>query len=124
MSLIRVFFVLTAASASICVRGKGAMPSMPDRKAVLELLKEHPSVAEESFSLPNVGSGQRTRATLQTKGGASLSMTVKGDSLRGRGFGTTMRSSLPGAAASRWNLPFQVVTSHKVLPVRFGMFAF
>lgn len=31
-----------AASASICVRFKGAMPSMPERKAVLQLLKEHP----------------------------------------------------------------------------------
>ncbi|KAG0575703.1 hypothetical protein M758_5G026600 [Ceratodon purpureus] len=39
-----------AASASLCVRTKGTIPSMPERKAVLQLLKEHP-VAAESLSM-------------------------------------------------------------------------
>lgn len=38
-----------AASASLCVRTKGTIPSMPERKAVLELLKQKQQpVAEES----------------------------------------------------------------------------
>jgi len=41
-----------AAAASLCVRIKGAIPSMPERKAVLELLEEHPAI-EENLSLPN-----------------------------------------------------------------------
>ncbi|XP_024376594.1 uncharacterized protein [Physcomitrium patens] len=41
-----------AAAASICVRSKGAMPSMPERKAVLQLLKEHP-LTEEKLSPPD-----------------------------------------------------------------------
>ncbi|BBM98165.1 ribokinase [Marchantia polymorpha subsp. ruderalis] len=32
-----------AAAASICVRTKGAIPSMPDRRAVSQLLEEHPA---------------------------------------------------------------------------------
>ena len=35
------FFCLSAAAAaSLCVRVKGAIPSMPERKAVLDLLQE------------------------------------------------------------------------------------
>lgn len=47
-----VCFVTAAAAASLCVRIKGAIPSMPERKAVLELLEEHPAI-EENLSLPN-----------------------------------------------------------------------
>ena len=41
-----------AAAASLCVRTKGTIPSMPDRKAVLLLLKEQP-VVEEKISCPD-----------------------------------------------------------------------
>ncbi|KAG0608250.1 hypothetical protein M758_8G091100 [Ceratodon purpureus] len=40
-----------AASASFCVRNEGAMPSMPERSSVLQLLKEYPVV--EKYSIPN-----------------------------------------------------------------------
>ena len=33
------FLFLTAAAASLCVQVKGAIPSMPDRKSVLDLLQ-------------------------------------------------------------------------------------
>jgi len=122
-----------AASASICVRGKGAMPSMPKRKAVLELLKEHPVVAEESFSFPSVGSGHRTRASLggrmmkgSSSSSASLSMKIlhEGSILRVRGLSS--RKVLPGAvaAASRFKLPAcEGAAAHQVLLGRFGVFA-
>ena len=34
------FCLSAAAAASLCVRVKGAIPSMPERKAVLDLLQE------------------------------------------------------------------------------------
>lgn len=41
-----------AAAESLCVRAKGTIPSMPERKAILQLLKEHPAIEKEA-TLPD-----------------------------------------------------------------------
>lgn len=41
-----------AAAESLCVRAKGTIPSMPERKAILQLLKDHPATVRDE-DLPN-----------------------------------------------------------------------
>lgn len=43
--------ICAAATASLCMRAKGTIPSMPEKKAILQLLKEHPAVEKEKICL-------------------------------------------------------------------------
>lgn len=124
---------LAAASASICVGAKGASPSILERKAVLQLLKEH-HIAEENFSSANekdLRVGRGTRAFLhgtrpRTRAYLHVRSLYEGGSQRAEGRrheGTLhcMSKALPGRA-SQFKLPCEVF-SHKVCPARFGAFA-
>ena len=127
---------LAAASASICVGAKGASPSILGRKAVLQLLKEHP-IAENSPSLNEkdlhvgrgtraflYGTGSRRRASLYVRGlheGSIQKASGLDHKGMSQGAGLFMHRALI-CGSSRFKLPCESL-SQKFCPVRFGVFA-